>query len=251
MFIDTHCHLDFFTPEEQGLLRERARRKNVGAMIVPSVSVSRFAAVKDATRFADCYAAYGLHPLYLAEHQPGDLQKLHQWISCERPIAIGECGLDFALEMDPKRQQYWFEAQVALALETDLPLLIHVRKSLEAVLQTLKQAPGVRFVIHSFSGSDQQLAQLLALGGYIGIGGTSTYPRAERLRRQLASIPEDRFLLETDAPDQPLAGHQGKTNEPAHVAEVAENLAVLRGCSPAQIAHLAHANCQKFFQTDF
>lgn len=119
--------------------------------------------------------------------------------------------------------------QLGIYAAYDLPLLLHVRKALDAVLHHLKRARYGHFVIHSFTGSDAQLERIFTLGGHIGIGGTSTYPRAARLQRQLATVPADRYLLETDAPDQPLFGHQGEPNHPVHPALIAANLIHQRG----------------------
>jgi len=124
---------------------------------------------------------------------------------------------------------------------------LHARKALDAVLHHLQRGGNPRFVIHSFTGSDAQLARIFAQGGYIGIGGTSTYPRAARLQRQLTTVPADRYLLETDAPDQPLCGKQGAPNRPAYTADVAAHLARLRGETPAVISAQSETNANTFF----
>ena len=115
------------------------------------------------------------------------------------------------------------------------------------MLHLLQRGGNPRFVIHSFTGSDVQLARIFAQGGYIGIGGTSTYPRAARLQRQLATVPAGRYLLETDAPDQPLCGRQGAPNRPAYIADVAAHLARLRGETPATISARSENNANTFF----
>lgn len=247
MLIDSHIHFDFFDDEERAAQWARAQEAGVSQLMIPAVARAhweRIAAICAAQGFLP---VYGLHPLYMAEHRPEDIAALAEFIRLHPCYGIGECGLDYYVPLDKKQQDYYFEAQIEIALAHDLPLIVHARKSLEAVLQTLKRYPKVRFVVHSFTGSDQQLAQLLDLGGYIGIGGTATYPRAQRLRRQLAVVPAERYLLETDAPDQPLFGYQGQYNEPMRVAEVAAVLAQLRGESPAQIAADSSRNFQRLF----
>ncbi len=141
----------------------------------------------------------------------------------------------------------FFTAQLAIAKNAGLPVIIHARKALEAVIQTLKRIGGMRGVVHSFSGSEQQARQLRDLGFHLGIGGVVTYPRARRLRRIVASMSAEWLLLETDSPDQPLCGHQGRRNEPARLTDVLTCVAELRGESPAAIARQTTANALSLF----
>lgn len=241
MLIDSHCHFDFFTRAQQDELWARAQAAGVETLLIPAVSRKTWPQAAEAAARFPLYAAYGLHPIF--PHQRADLAALDAWLDTHPAAAVGECGLDYTVAIDRREQQYCFEGQIAIAASRKLPLILHARKSLDAVLCTLRRYPDVRFVIHSFTGSDQQLAQIFHLGGYIGIGGTSTYPRAQRLRRQLAAVPSDRYVLETDAPDQPLCGYQGRYNEPALTAKVAENLAQLRGEPYAKICADSTASC--------
>lgn len=244
--IDTHCHFNFFLPEQQKRLWEEMQTKGVQNLIIPSVERKGWKEVLDiATQFS-AYPAYGLHPIY--QHRREDLSALDEWLAQYPAIAIGECGLDFYMKIDRIEQQYLLEGQIELAISHDLPLILHARQSLEQVLQTLKCYPKARFVIHTFTGSDRQLEKIFELGGYIGIGGTSTYPRAMRLRKQLISMPSDRYILETDAPDQPLYGHQGKENTPAQTLLVAKNLSKLRNCSVIQIVQESSTNVERLFK---
>ena len=243
-FTDSHCHLDWFT--DPAATVQEAQAADVARIVIAATTRARWVDVTRAARLPGVFAAYGLHPLYQAEHSDDDLHALETQIHNHPAVAIGECGLDF-LGGDSAAQRATFAAQIDIARRHHLPLLLHARKSLDAVLHHLQRACYPRFVIHSFTGSDAQLARILALGGYIGIGGTSTYPRAARLRRQLATAPADRYLLETDAPDQPLCGYQGEANRPARTALVAANLARLRGESLAAISRQSEANCNTFF----
>lgn len=246
MLIDSHCHFDFFSAERQAEFWVRMQAVGVTTMIIPAVSRETWEDVWQCSQRFPLFTAYGLHPIY--RHQPADLVALQDWLATHEVVAVGECGLDYAVEIDRKEQQFFFEGQIELAVTFDLPLILHARGALEQVLQTVKRYPHARFVIHTFTGSDQQLAKIFELGGYIGIGGTSTYPRAQRLRRQLATVPSDRYILETDAPDQPLYGYQGRENTPALTAEVAKNLARLRG-EPLEMIHReSMANCHRLFR---
>ena len=244
-FTDSHCHLDWFS--DPAATAREAQAAGVGRIVIAATTRARWADVaRAAASSSGVYAAYGLHPLYQDEHSDDDLHALETCIRQYPAVAIGECGLDFS-GGDSTAQRATFAAQIDIARRHHLPLLLHARKSLDAVLHHLQRARYPRFVIHSFTGSDVQLAHIFALGGYIGIGGTSTYPRAARLQRQLATIPADRYLLETDAPDQPLCGYQGKPNHPARTALVAASLARLRGESLDTISRQSEENCNAFF----
>ncbi|MDO5091070.1 MAG: TatD family hydrolase [Cardiobacteriaceae bacterium] len=248
MLTDSHCHLDF---PDFDLPRVMARCANAGVtrIVIPAVAQWNWARIA-ALCAADsrCHAAYGLHPLYLDDHREAHIDELEQWLAAYPAVAIGECGLDYFVELPRARQQWFFEAQLELARRLDLPVIIHARRSLDAVLHTMKRFPGLRFVVHSFTGSDQQLAQLFALGGIIGIGGTCTYPRASRLRRQIAALQAGQYMLETDAPDQPLFGRQGQINEPWLTAEVAAAVATLTGALLADVIAASSATADKFYK---
>jgi TatD DNase family protein len=194
------------------------------------------------------HPAWGLHPMYLAEHRPEHLDSLHDWLGRERPVAVGECGLDFFVEgLDPAVQRLYFLRQLELAREFDLPLVLHARRAVDEVIATLRRIGGLRGVVHSFSGSEEQARQLWKLGFLIGLGGPITYERAHRLRALVATMPLEFLLLETDAPDQPLHGHQGARNEPALLTEVCDCVAALRGTSRDEIAAATTRNAECVF----
>lgn len=248
--MDTHCHLDYVI--EAGKTHSWAQAQEVGVkrVLIPAVAKSNWARLAQLAEETGCYAAYGLHPIAQDEHTQTHLQELERWIKTYPTLAIGECGLDYAIEADRALQREYFAAQLDLAVRYDLPVIVHARKSLDEVLQMVRRFSGVRFVVHSFTGSNQQLTRLLDLGGYIGVGGTSTYERAQRLRRQLAEVEASRYLLETDAPDQPICGFQGQINEPAKVLAVARTLAQLRHESVDEIARQSWHNSALFFALD-
>lgn len=247
MLIDSHVHFDFFSATQRESCWRSAQALGVSQLLIPAVSRQYWQRIADLCAEKGFLAAYGLHPIYLEEHQKTDISALDEFIGKHSCVGIGECGLDYYVGLDRAQQQYFFSAQIELAIAHDLPLIVHARKSLDAVLHTLKAYPKARFVVHSFTGSTQQLEQLLAMGGYIGIGGTATYPRAQRLRAQVATVCAERYILETDAPDQPLCGYQGQMNEPMRVAEVAAVLAQLRGESVEQIAFESCRNFNRLF----
>lgn len=253
MFVDSHSHLD--APEfdrDRIEVLQRARVAGVTTQIIPAVAASgweKLQALCDAE--SGLHPAYGLHPMYLEAHQPEHLDRLVTWIERERPCAVGECGLDFFVDgLDPEVQRRYFVRQLEIAREFDLPLILHARRAVDEVILALRRIGGLRGVVHSWSGSEEQARQLWALGFHLGIGGPVTYERARRLRNIVAQMPNEWLLLETDSPDQPLAAHRGARNEPANLLEVAEIVAQLRGVETEAIAATTAANARALFGLD-
>ena len=161
-----------------------------------------------------------MHPAYLAEHRPEHLDALADWLIREKPVAIGEIGLDYYLpDLDAGAQADYFAGRLQLARRHDLPVIVHARHAVDQVIKYLRRFSGVRGVVHSFSGSEDQARRLLDLDFLLGFGGPLTYPRATRLRGLIRYLPLDGFMLETDAPDQPASAHSGRRNEPAFLPE--------------------------------
>lgn len=251
--IDSHCHLDAaeFDADRADVL-SRARAAGITRQVVPAVGVAGFEALRRlCSDTAGLYPAYGLHPMFLASHKTGDLNTLHGWLERERPVAVGECGLDlFMPGLDRDDQQRYFHGQLELAREFELPVIVHARKALDPVTAAIRRS-GVRHgVVHSFSGSPQQAAQLWKLGFCVGIGGPVTYDRAHRLRGIVATMPLEFLLLETDSPDQPPAGHQGQRNEPSQLTRICETVATLRGVESQAVAEATTRNAERLFGLD-
>jgi TatD DNase family protein len=247
---DSHCHLDApgFDGDRAAVIA-RAKAAGVAAQVVPAITAASWPKLREVCAAdASLHPAYGLHPMFLAEHRPGHLHELHAWLERERPCAIGECGLDFFVEgLDADTQRHYFDGQLRLAREFDLPLIVHARRAVDEVIHVVRRTGGLRGVVHSFSGSPQQARQLWDLGFLIGLGGPLTYPRANRLRTLAATMPLDYLLLETDAPDQPDAGIRGQRNEPARLADILATVAELRGQAPEEIAAQTTANARRLF----
>jgi TatD DNase family protein len=248
--IDSHSHFD--APEfdaDRVAVLERARDAGVTRQIVPAITRASWDKLHDlCAGTAGLYPAYGLHPMYLAEHRPEHLDELALVIERERPVAIGECGLDFFVEdLDPEMQRHYFTRQLELAREFGLPLILHARRALDEVIASIRRIGKLNGVVHSFSGSAEQARHLWKLGFCLGIGGPVTYERARRLREIVATMPADFLLLETDSPDQPLSGHRGERNEPACLAEVLGCVATLRGESGEHVAATTTRNAERLF----
>tara|TARA_A100001391_G_scaffold200678_1_gene185764 strand:- start:539 stop:1306 length:768 start_codon:yes stop_codon:yes gene_type:complete len=252
MLIDSHCHLDFadFTPDRDAVIA-RAEQEDVSAFVVPATTVASFPAVLALVdSSARIFGALGLHPYFLSEHGEGALAALHQALDqhAGEIVALGECGFDARLA-DHDAQWQLFEAQLSMAREFSLPVIVHCVRANDEVAKRIKQARLTGGgIIHAFAGSQVQAERFLELGFVLGLGGSVTYPRANKLRGVVASLPDDGFVLETDSPDMPLCGFQGQRNEPSRVAKVADVVAELRSSSRHDIALSTTTNVQRILQ---
>ncbi len=263
--VDTHCHLDFhlFDDDRDGVLR-RAAGAGVGRIVVPGLDVeSSRAVVALSGRHEGVYAAVGVHPNDIGANPAplGDtLAEIRALAGQPGVVAIGEIGLDYYWDETPAHMQHtWLEAQLALAAELQLPVILHNREAttdLLAVLAVWVQGglppeiaarPGV---LHSFSALWQDAQQALALGFYLGFTGPITYKKADELRQVAASAPADRLLVETDAPFLSPNPHRGKRNEPAYVVHVAAKLAEVRGTTLDAVAWRTTRNACTLFGWD-
>ena len=248
--VDSHSHFDVGDfDRDRAEAHARSLAAGVDRQIVPAIDAHTWPRLREVCAgVPGLHPAYGLHPVYLETHRRHDLDTLREWIQRERPVAVGECGLDFYVDgLDRDEQQRYFDAQLALAVEFELPVIVHARRAVDAVIAAIRRHPGVRGVVHSFPGSPEQARQLHQLGFLLGIGGPVTYARANRLRNLVAGMPLDQLLLETDAPDQPDAGHRGLRNEPAHLPHVLDVVARLRNEAPEAIAAATTANAERLF----
>lgn len=248
--IDSHSHFDAAEFDaDRAAVHARALAAGVAAQVVPAVDAAGWPKLKTVCAdHAGLFPAYGLHPMYLDAHRLEHLHELGDWIEREHPVAVGECGLDYFVEgLDADVQQTYFEGQLRLAREFDLPVIVHARRAVDAVIAMLRRIGDLRGVIHSFSGSAEQATQLHRLGFLLGIGGPVTHERAKRLRGVVAIVPLEQLLLETDSPDQPGASQRGQRNEPAYLTEVLDTVATLRGLSHEALAEATTANAERLF----
>lgn len=249
MLIDTHCHVDLQShfPDYHQVL-ERAGAVGVHDMVMAGVCRNGWSRMLELSRkHCQLHAAPGLHPMYLARHHHSDLDELARLAGTGELVAIGEVGLDYYIEdVDHQAQQQLFESQVEIAAQAGLPLLLHVRKAHDKVLSTLRRK---RFthggIVHAFNGSYQQASHFIKLGFVIGICGTVTYDRARKIRKVARDLPSDSLVLETDAPDIPLATHRPGRNSPEFLPEVLTALAQLRGEQTALLARQTTQNARR------
>ena len=199
----------------------------------------------DGPRFVR-YCALGA--MHFETLQPEHLPLLQDWLRRERPLAVGEIGLDFYVEgLDVARQTAIFVAQLKLAKAFDLPVILHVRRSVDAVLRELRRTRVCGGIAHAFNGSRQQADALIDLGFKLGFGGAATYSGSRRIRELAATLPLESIVLETDAPDIPPAWLNRGRNTPAELLRIATEIAGLRGIPPAVLMAQADANAQVVF----
>ena len=268
MWTDTHCHLDaieFAADRDAGVARARAA--GVAQIVLPAVAASNFETVRELAHRHDFAYALGIHPLCVGGAQDDDLTRLRAALNAHRSdprlVAVGEIGLDhFVPGLDRERQQRFFVAQLKLARDFDLPVILHVRKSVDAVLKQLRLLKLRSGIAHAFNGSAQQAAVFVDLGFKLGFGGTLTFDRALQIRRLAQTVAMEAIVMETDAPDiaprwlyrtieqRGLAlvgagpGAPQARNEPGELPRIAQCLAELRGVSLEALALATSANAR-------
>lgn len=246
--IDTHCHIDVeeFAADRAAVLA-RSRQAGVTRLVVPAVMAGGWRHLLDlCRREPGLLPALGLHPVYLDRHRDADVEALADWVAREQPVAVGEIGLDyFVTGLDRKRQQFLFEAQLGIARDADLPVILHVRKAHDQVLATLKRSRVRGGIAHAFNGSLQQAQQYIDLGFKLGFGGMLTYARSNKLRALARALPLEALVLETDAPDMTVAAHHGERNSPEYLPDCLQALAEVRDADPEAIALATSRNAER------
>ncbi|MGB7158069.1 MAG: TatD family hydrolase [Tepidisphaeraceae bacterium] len=252
--IDTHCHLT-----DENLHRQlpdvlaRAAAAGVKEMITIATDVADSRACVELCREqANVRCTVGIHPNYAAGITPGDVAKLDTFLSsiASGVVAMGEMGLDYFHKHTPRDQQHAvFRAQLGMAVERDMPVVIHCREAVDDCLEVMRDFPSVRAVFHCFTGTMAEARKIVAAGYLIGFTGAVTFKKADGLREAAKGVPDDRILVETDAPYlTPEPMRKQKINEPAMVVHVAEALARVRGTTAAEIDRLTTANAKRFFR---
>jgi len=243
MLVDSHCHLDAAEfGDAASQLAQQAADNDVRWIVVPAVEAANFSSVANlAANLPTCVYALGIHPLYVPQAAPEDLNRLREAVQLamadERFVGIGEIGLDFfvpELTTDAMRekQTHFYVEQLKIAREFDLPVILHVRRSQDVLLKHLRRISVVGGIAHAFNGSEQQAQAFISLGFALGFGGAMTFTRALQIRRLASQLP----LSATDAPDiSPAWLHPG-VNTPAQLPRIAAVLAELRGQPLAEIA---------------
>lgn len=259
-WIDTHCHLDAceFDADRDAVLA-RARAAGVGLQVLPAVAVSNFDAVRHLAHTHGLAYALGIHPLCVDRSSDDDLDRLAEALARHRDdprlVAVGEIGLDhFVPGLDLVRAERFYLAQLKLARDTGLPVLLHVRRSADSLLKGLRRIGVPGGICHAFNASQAQADVFTGMGLRLGFGGAMTFDRALQIRRLAAAVPAHSLVLETDAPDIPphwlyrtaaqraAGGHS--RNQPSELPRIAAVLADLRGWALDETAAITTGNAQ-------
>ena len=251
MLFDTHAHMDdrAFDADREELLA-RLPEQGIGLLMNPGCSLeSSRNAVALAERYDYIYAAVGSHPDAADEVTGEVLAEYRALCQHEKVLAIGEIGLDYHYEDIPRqRQQEAFRAQMALAAELDLPVIVHEREAHEDGMRIVEEFPAVKGVFHCYSGSAEMAKWLVGRGWYIGFTGVLTFKNARKAVETAAAIPLDRIVLETDCPYMSPEPFRGRRNDPGRLYRMAERLAEIRGLSVEDIHEITVENGKKLYR---
>jgi TatD DNase family protein len=246
--VDSHCHLDFqlFDVDRADILAH-CQKIGVNDIVIPGVTADKWERLlKICNQSELLHPALGLHPLFMDHHTAEHLLDLKKLIAAVKPIAIGEIGLDFYLPNHDKQAQIdLFTRQLKLAQSAQLPVLLHVRKAHDQTISLLKTHRVVGGIVHAFNGSLQQAEQYIKLGFVLGVGGVITHTKATRVRTLFSQLPLASIVLETDAPDMPLAEMQDQRNTPENIPIILESLANIRSESRQDIATITTDNAKR------
>jgi TatD DNase family protein len=246
--IDSHCHLDDeqFAADREAVI-ERAQAAGVERMVAIGTGngpPDLEAAVRLADAYPCFYATVGVHPHDAAKATPATFEHLLALSEHPKVVAIGEIGLDYHYDLSPREvQREVFTGQLQLAIQALKPVVIHTREAWEDTLRLLDENPPPRAgIMHCFTGGPDAARQALDRGYYLSFGGVLTFPKAENVREAARITPDERLLVETDAPYLAPVPHRGKRNEPAFLADTVRRLAEVRGTTPDEIAELTSRN---------
>ncbi|MCE0494297.1 TatD family hydrolase [Vibrio salinus] len=252
--VDTHCHFDFdaFSSSFSSELEEAINR-GIRKLIVPSVGVQNWRRVETLSEQYPgiIYHALGIHPYFLSSVDERILTEFQSAVdrrqnSC---VAIGECGLDATVNIPLEKQQDILTAQFDIAIKSSLPVILHSRKTHSQIAGMVRKYPALSGgVVHAFTGSYQQAKVFVDLGLKIGVGGTITYPRANKTRQAISQLPLESLVLETDAPDMPVSGHQGMPNHPKYLQRILLSLTELRSEKATDVVKQLWINSHSLFQ---
>ena len=251
MLFDTHAHYDSrqFDADRDAVL-SALPGQGVGLVVNPGCDLaSSRKAIAIAERYPFVYAAVGVHPEDCGGWRDSDVDELRSLAAHPRVVAIGEIGLDYYWKDNPRQlQQKVFRAQLALAEELELPVIVHDREAHGDSLAIVREFPQARGVFHCFSGSAEMARELAGLGWMISFTGVLTYKNARKAVEAAQAVPLDRIMIETDSPYMAPVPHRGERNHSGLVRHTCERLAEIKGISPSECARITFENGKRFYQ---
>ena len=252
MLYDTHAHFDdeAFDADRHELL---ASMKDMGVTLINNIGCdipSSKASIELAEKYPFVYATVGHWPGNTYQMNEEMLEEYRRLAQHPKVVAIGEIGLDYHYEDTPREvQQYWFRRQMELAVNLNLPVVIHEREAHEDGLKIVREfAHKIPGVFHCFSGSAEMAKEIIKLGWYISFTGVVTFKNARRALEAMAAVPLDRLMIETDAPYMAPTPYRGKRNHSGYVDKVADKLAEIKGISVEEAARITMENGKRFFR---
>jgi TatD DNase family protein len=254
MLVDSHCHLDYFTPMELPAVLARAEAAGVAEMVTIGTTMAQSQRLPEMIAgFPNLWCTVGVHPHHAAEAPIPAPETLAAMAQHPRVIGIGESGLDYFYDRSPRDTQAEnFRAHIRAARLADVPLCIHARDADNDIALILREerdrGGGFDFLLHCFSSTRRLAEAALEMGGYVSFSGILTFPRSSELREIARDVPPERLLVETDAPYLAPVPFRGKRNEPAWVAHTAKVLAETRGMTPEALAELTTGNFRRLFR---
>ncbi|MGL6314627.1 TatD family hydrolase [Vibrio sp. WXL103] len=249
---DTHCHFDFAVFEAQfDEHLARAQQQGVQKIMLPAIGPQNWQRLDSLSqRHGAIHWALGYHPNFLTTKPLNLTPSLSKAFdqAKQKPLAIGECGLDGLTDIDARTQQVVLQSHLDIANELEMPVILHCRKAHNELLRTLKHTPvKAGGVLHGYSGSYELAMRFVDKGIKIGVGGVITYPRANKTRNAISALPNDCLVLETDAPDMPLNGFQGKPNHPKRLPLILNTVCDLKQTDTQTIASQFWQNSLELF----
>ncbi len=251
---DTHCHLDSAAfDKDRKLLLEKSRDNGINNILIPGTTKDSWRIIRMHVALnSGLHAALGLHPFFVEEHTDHHLHDLDLALSLPPVTAVGEIGLDYYdKKLNKDKQEKFFRAQVKIAKERNLPIILHVRKAHDEVLKYLRFLKFIEGgIVHAFSGNLQQAREYISRGFKLGFGGTMTYERSVKIREMLKILPLEAIVLETDAPDMVPATSNSHRNTPVHLLDIFNSFCKLRPETPKELAEATTRNAKKILRVN-
>lgn len=255
MIFETHAHYDDekFDGDRVELLSHLLKENNIGNIVNVGAS---FRGCKDSLKLAESYenvyAAIGIHPEEIDEASDEVLEWLRENASNPKVVAIGEIGLDYYWVKDPEgraKQRIWFDKQMDLAKEVNLPVVIHSREAAEDTFNTIKSynTQDVKGIVHCYSYSKELALEYVKMGWYIGVGGVVTFKNGKKLVETVEAIPLENIVLETDCPYMAPEPHRGSRNSSIYLKYVSEKIAQLKGVSVEEVERITYENALRIY----